>query len=417
VIEPQARAGSVTRAAQAEGMFAALRAPDYPKVWLTGWVWTFTRWMAVFLASYLVTEMTGSPLLVQIVGAAFFAPMFLGGLLGGVVADRLDRRRTLMNQLAVLIPITALMGIVVLGGSTHVWMIYLFMLLIGVGGLLDMTSRRALIYDLVGAEGITNAMALEAMSLTGGNMLGSLAGGAIINFIGLGQAFFVMAGALAVAWASLAAMRPVAHEHTPAAGASIRADIAAGFRYARGHRTIVSILGVTVLMNFFFFPYSPMVPVFADRLGVNAFWTGVLASGTGFGALIGASVIAARSGTVRRGWTYMGGTGLAMIGLFAFAAADWYPAALLGLIVAGVGQSGFASMQASLMLLAAEPAMRGRAMGVLSMGIGVLPFGMVLLGVVAQLTSPPAAVLGAATLGFAGLIAWAVRSRDLRAIR
>src|SRR5581483_11368574 len=108
--------------------------------------------------------------------------------------------------------------------------------------------------------------------------------------------------------------------------------------------------------------------------------------------------------------------GLAMIGLFAFAAASWYPAALLGLIVAGVGQSGFASMQASLMLLAAEPAMRGRAMGVLSMGIGVLPFGMVLLGVVAQLTSPPTAVLSAATLGFAGLIAWAVRSRDLRAI-
>ncbi len=404
------------KAAPVGGMFAALRVPDYPKLWMSGWLWAFTRWMSVFLASYLINRITGAPLLVQLAGAAFFAPMFFGGIIGGVISDRFDRRGTIMKQLALLVPVALLMGVVVLSGRVQVWMVYVFMLAVGVGGVLDMTSRRALVYDMVGADGITNAMAMEAIAQTGGSMLGSLVGGAVINFTGTGQAFFVIAAAYAASWLFMAAMRSVPKESLPVAGGSVRGDIGAGLRYVRGRRPIIDILGVTVLMNFFYFSYTPMVPVFADRLNVNALWAGVLASAAGLGSLVGAAAIAARARPRRRGWTYILGPAVAMVALFVFAVAQWYPLALLALVVAGVGQAGFGALQGTLILLAAGPAMRGRAMGVLSMAIGVLPFGMITLGIIAQTSGPAVALIVSVVLGLTGLTVWAARSRELRAI-
>src|ERR671917_418512 len=68
--------------------FPALEVAGYGRLWASGWLWNLTRWMGVFLCSYLVTRLSGSPLLVQLVGAAFFAPIFFAGALGGVISDR-----------------------------------------------------------------------------------------------------------------------------------------------------------------------------------------------------------------------------------------------------------------------------------------------------------------------------------------
>src|SRR5437868_14399032 len=65
------------------GIFAALAAPGYPRLWASGWLWNLSRWMAAFLGSYLVNQLTGSPLLVQLTGAAFYLPILLGGAVGG----------------------------------------------------------------------------------------------------------------------------------------------------------------------------------------------------------------------------------------------------------------------------------------------------------------------------------------------
>src|SRR5229473_1211075 len=99
------------------GTFAALAVPSFGLLWASGWFWNATRWMSVFLCSYLVNDLTGSPFLVQLVGAAFFAPMFLGGAIAGTVADRFDRRRTMARQLVALTPIALLMGVLVTSGN------------------------------------------------------------------------------------------------------------------------------------------------------------------------------------------------------------------------------------------------------------------------------------------------------------
>ena len=400
---------------QRSGTFAALGVESFGLLWASGWFWNATRWMSVFLCSFLVNDLTGSPFLVQLVGAAFFAPMFFGGAVAGAMADRFDRRRTILVQLVVLIPIAAGMGALVTSGAVSAWMVYPFMVAVGLGGVIDMTSRRALVFDLVGESRATNALALESMSMSGGSLLGSLFGGAVINFVGIGQAFFLIAILYLVSLLLLTrVVSPPARLHGQAG--SMRDAVKEGLRAVGRSQALIGILGVTVIMNLFYFSFMPLVPVFAREMEVNALYAGLLASGTGFGMLLGSFTWAAWP-VPRRGLIYVGGTLLAMAFLFAFAALQWYWVALVLLIGAGFGSSGFGTMQAVLVMTTAEPEMRGRAMGILSMAIGSLPFGMIGLGLIAQATDPAAAVMISVVSGLIVMGVWLNRYPQVARIR
>jgi MFS family permease len=101
---------STTAAVAGGRMLAAMSIPQYPRLWAVGMLLNLTRWMAIFLGAYLVNELTHSTILVQLVGACLFAPMFLGGVLAGAIADRLDRKRALLALIAVLIAASVAMA-------------------------------------------------------------------------------------------------------------------------------------------------------------------------------------------------------------------------------------------------------------------------------------------------------------------
>jgi MFS family permease len=373
-----------------------------------GWIWNSTRWMATFLGAYIVNDLTGSPFLVQVVGASLFAPMFFGGPFAGAVADRFDRRTTVVRQLALLVPLALVMGVVTLQGALSSWMIYPFVLAVGIGGVVDWTSRRALLYDLVGDERASNALALEMVSMSGGTTLGALFGGAIIQFLGEGQAFLLMAAMYGACIVLLLGV-PSPPRRVAGAGGSVLRDAVEGMRAIAGSQALVGVLAVTVVMNFFYFSFMPLVPVFAEDLEVNALLAGVLASANGFGMMIG-SILWAAFEIRRRGLMYVLGSFGAMAFLVLFAAIPWYPSALLFVMLAGLAASAFGTMQGVLMMAAAEPEMRGRAMGVLGMAIGTLPFGMIGLGLLAQATSPAVAVVASVAAGIVILAAFVART-------
>jgi MFS family permease len=386
--------------------FAAFEVPLFARLWSIGLLWNLTRWMCVFLCSYFVSQETDSPFLVQIVGASFFAPMFLTGALGGVISDRLDRRRTMLYLTLVLVPASAAIATVALAGGLEVWMVYPFILAIGATMVVDMTSRRALVYDIVGAERVTNALALEALAMTGGTLVGNASAGTIISAVGIGSAFavvtvfYVLSAVLVAGLPAAAGKRPVS-----ATKPDVVADIRAAVAYVRAHRALVSVLGVTIVMNLFYFSFTPMVPLFADDMGVNALWAGVLASAPALGSMCGTLLIARGSG-ITRGQAYVGGSGLALAFLGIFAASGLYPVALVALIVAGFGISGFATMQSALVMINADDEMRGRALGILSMSIGALPFSMLLLGGAAQAIGPQLGVVASTVVGLMALVVW-----------
>ena len=177
------------------GMFVSLRVPGFPFLLLAGWFWTMCRWGCGFLGAYLANTLTGSARLVQFSGVVLWAPLLLGGVAGGMVSDRFDRRRTVIVQFLVVIPLAVLMGLAGTTGSgrtgnLRLWMVYCFLVVIGVGWLIDMTTRRAIVYDLVGVGRLANAMALESLSSASGLALGSLFGGTAFQAVGVGKAFY-----------------------------------------------------------------------------------------------------------------------------------------------------------------------------------------------------------------------------------
>ena len=386
--------------------FAAFQAPYFARVLVSGGIWNITRWMNLFLAAFLAADLTDSPILLQLVGAAIFAPFLLGGLLGGLISDRFDRRLTVIGYLLFLTPVSLGLAALVLSDAIRIWMLYPFALVAGFGWVVDLTTRRALVADIVGDRLVTNAFSLETLSSSLGGVVGALGGGALVGLIGVGEAY------TAVAVLHLAAIAVLLTVPSPPRRHQItrpwRRELRAGIAMLPRHRPLVSILGVTVVVNLFYFTFIALVPEVAESLGVGAFASGVLTGATTIGATIASAAIASLA-RPPRGRIYVLGSLLALVALPLFALVDVYAVALLALIVSGLGMGGFATMQLTLAATVVEQEARGRALGLMSTAIGVLPFGTILLGLVAEPIGVGPAIAGSAGVGALLLVLWLLR--------
>ncbi len=380
-----------------------LRVPSFPSLLFAGWLWTMCRWASGFLGAFVANLSTGSARLVQLTGVALWAPLLFGGVLGGVVSDRFDRRKTVIAQFAALIPLSALMGIAGIVGSIRLWMLYPFLVVVGIGWVADMTSRRAMIYDVVGTDRVASAMALESVSTSSGLAIGTLLGGTAIQALGIGAAYLCVCG---LAVGALVLFRRVPRmDRLTASTESPLVAFRSGFRLLRTERALLSVLGVTAAVNFFFFSFTPLVQLVASDLGVGAFLTSLLAAMLGIGMMTGSGIVA-RTQPRRRGVVYVTGSGLAMVMLVPFALSPWYLVSLVFMLVSAIGMGLFSSLQGTLVMTSVAPELRGRALGLLSTAIGVLPVGMILLGELAEEVGARTAIVVSVLSGTAMLTGW-----------
>ena len=437
----------------------AFSARGFAPLWFSGLCWHWGRWAIAFLASYHVNQITGSPRMVQLTGAIMWAPLLLGGAIGGVVSDRFDRRRTVRLQTALLVPFVAVVGLAERAGQLGIALLYPFLLFAGIGWVVDMTSRRALVLDIVGPHRLHKAMAWETMALASGVAAGQLLGGAVADRADVGAAFLgvatmLAAGLVLLMWVprvprsvptempsapapSMLRIRPsaVLENHRrwaatmsqrvfqlvpsstdaaapgtagtpgPAQRMSPLAELRDGLRLARTNRGLLSILGVTVMANFFMFAYFPAVQLIGDQVNATASQIGIIGSMTGFGMITG-SLVTARWGAGRWGLAYSFGVFVAMALLIVWALSPNVLIAVITLYVASCGSGLFAATQSTLVLTTVSEEMRGRAMGLLSMAIGALPVGTYVLGEVAQQLGARTAVILMASLGLVGMTLW-----------
>ena len=402
--------------ARSTDAFASLRVSGYPFLLLAGWFWNICRWGCGFLGAYIANKQSGSARLVQLSGVVLWAPLLLGGVVGGMVSDRFDRRRTVIAQFLVVIPLAALLGLAGTTGSAktgnlRLWMVYGFLVVVGIGWLIDMTSRRAIIYDLVGQERLQNAMALEAISSASGLALGSLVGGTAVQAVGVGAAFYFIAGLLGIALGCFLLVPRVARGVPGSTEAPMQA-LRAGFRLIHTERRLVSVLGITATVNFFAFSFTPLVQVVGSDFDVGPFLIGLLASMTGFGMMFG-SMFVARTHPHRRGRLYVIGAATSMLVLVGFAGSPWYLGAIAALLVSASGMGLFSSTQSTLVMTSVAPELRGRALGLLSTAIGVLPIGMIALGELAQRVGARWAIGASVITGLAVLGLWLGRRPEV----
>ena len=383
--------------------------PGYKALFVSSWLWHSTRWGGLFSCGYLVTKLTDAPILNQLVGASIFAPMLFGGVVAGALSDRLDRRRIITVVQLVLIPITLGMFVLVQTGQVRVWMVFPFMVALGVGGLVNMTAQRALIYETVGPHLAARALPLEAVGASSSNMMGALVGGAMIQAVGIGAAFGLFAVTLLLSAGLLRRVKLVDRSTTSERPmTTVPEQMRASVALLRRSPALSSMLGVTVVFNVFYFAFIPLVPVMAERFGASALLTGVLGAAVGSGQLVAGLTLSSLQ-VRRRGPVFVAGTAIALSFLGIFAVASYYAIGLIALVGAGIGAGGFGSMQSVLVIESAADTERGAALGLLSTAIGALPLGMLLLGLSAELLGAQHALLLSSCAGLAVLAAWLSR--------
>ena len=377
------------------------------------------RWLQLLALSVYTLEITGSAFLVSLIPLLFMAPMALTGPLWGAVADRVNRKFLFMATTAFIGGVSALMVFFAQLGALSFAHVALASLLAGVFWATDMSVRRRLIGDLSGGS-VAAAMSLDAATGNATRMLGPLLGGLTLQFMGVEGVFLfsaVVYGAVLVL--SLGARSP-ANDGAAASPASFVQDLAGGVRLVAGDAWLKLVLCVTVVFNMFGFAFTSMIPVVGARqLALDPFWVGVLSSLEGFGAFLGALLVAVIARPEIHFHIYFRGVAvyLLLIGCLSLVAMNVpslpIPFFIVGAILVGVGVAGacFSAMQSTLTYLASPPAYRSRVLGVLTLCIGTAPLGFFCIGWIAEEWSAPTALAATAIAGLAALIGVRVRYR------
>ena len=384
-------------------------------LWPANFFSYIARWMQMTMLIWLVLEMTGSPFLVALVGFFGMIPLLLFGAVGGVLADWVDRRKLLRLTQFINLAAGIVMLALLLTDMVQYWHSYFIVLAGGLGWAFDMPARRSLVLDVTGRVGVTNAMALDSVGMHASRMIGPAFAGVLIQTTGVAGGYFVIIALYIISLAFLMGLRLPPREIQPTSH-NIARNLVEGFVYIRANRVLLATVVVTVLMNLLLFPYMQMVPIIAkETLNVGPGLMGILMGADGLGAIIGSIAIASFGQLRYHGRIYLGGSMIGLILVLAFAASEWFAVSLPVLVLLGLGTAGFGTMQSTIIVISASDEMRGRALGVISLAIGAGPIGALLIGLLAETTSPATGIAVFAVLGILSLSVVAVLMSELRA--
>jgi MFS family permease len=389
-----------------------LRLPGYRLLWLSSVAWYCGRWMDILVAGWLALALTNSPWLVALVGFCRSIPLPILGVFAGAIADRFDRRRLVVIAQFVNAGAAIIVGVLYATGRLEYWHLAVANLAPGVAWSLDWPSRRAMLPDLVGRPRLMSAVMLDSMSMSGSRILGPVVAGAMLTVVDYHWVYAVVAVVYLAGILPLLRLR-IPPSHSTAGGPDLR-FILDGLQYCARHGTVRAVLIITVMMNWAVFPYQQLLPVFArDVLGVDSVGFGWLTAADGIGSVLAALLLLSGGRLRNSGWAYVIGSLLMCGTLLAFAVSPWFLASLALLTIAGFGHLGFSVFQSTLILERVTDALRGRAMGVLTLAIGSGPLGTLLMGAIAGAAGAPWAVGLCAAVGGGLIVGTAATHRGL----
>jgi MFS family permease len=355
------------------------------------------------------------------VGFTSQIPVFLLAPIGGIAADRGDRRKIVVATQAASMVLAGVLAVLTLAGSIRVWHVMALSALLGAVNAFDIPARQSFLVDMVGKDDLMNAIALNSSMFNGARVLGPGIAGLLVATLGEGWCFLLNSASYLAVIAGLLMMK-ISHGRVRAADGSPVQQIVQGFRFAWQTMPVRHILLLVGLISAVGMPYTVLMPIFADQiLHGGARGLGVLMSATGLGALGGALFLASRSNVRGLGrWVAIASTGFGVsMGLFAFSPNLWFAA--LALVPTG----GFMMLQmasSNTLLQAMVPDdLRGRVMSMYSMMfMGMAPLGSLFAGAAADRLGAPltvalggAACLAGSALFYAGLPALRTEARAL----
>lgn len=391
------------------GRFALFRKPDFLCLWLAGGFSGTIRWLETLAIGLYTFHETGSPFLVTAMLFARTLPSMLVGAPIGALAARLDRKRLLAASFAVLTAAAAVLFALAHTGRLALWHVAVGAVLSGCAWAMDHPVRRTLLGEVAGNRRLAVAMSLDMATVHATRALGPLAGGALLHWHGIAGVYALAVVLNGASFLNATRLRHRAPRGAPAAAVRFARVLSDGIAFARGNPQVLGVLVVTAIVNLFGFSYVSIAPVIGEQvLGLDPVRVGLMMATEGVGALVGSLALAT---FVRPAWyrpVFRAGAAgfLTMVVLFSFSA--WFAVSLPLLLLAGLGVSGFAAMQGTLLMHGAPPDMRSRVMGLLSLAIGAAPFGILLVGALSEWLGPARALTVTSLTGLTALAAAAL---------
>ena len=370
-------------------------------------------WIELTATTWLLYQLTDSPFLLGLGGVFRGLPIFVFALVGGAVADRVERRRLLLITQSASVLTSLILGALVVTGNIAFWHIYAINVINATIAAFDAPGRQSLFPTLVPKGQLQNAITLNAMLFRTSNLVGPAVAGILIARVGLASPFFVNAVSYFAIIAGLLAMRipPVAARTR----GSIREDLVGGLRYVRASAILPLVLAIEAVLSVFGHNQA-LITIFArDLLGTDAQGLGLLLSSIGLGAIVGMAALIV-IGDVRRKGIVMIGAGTVYAATFLiFAWSRSFELSLLALGLLGFADATWGTMRTAIAQLAAQDAYRGRVMSLLIIvSRGLTNVSQLETGIATAIAGPTgAATLGAAIIAaVVGIVA--VRAERLR---
>jgi len=381
--------------------FASLSNRNF-RIFFTAQIVSVTgTWMQSIAQMWLVLHLTGSGLALGITAALQFTPILLFGTWGGLLADRVDKRKLLMVTQSSAGVVALVLAGLTLGGLVQLWMVYTLAFALGMVNVFDNPGRQSFVTEMVGKSQVINAVGLNSAVFTLARVIGPAVAGVLIAAVGTGWCFLFNGLSYFPVVLALGLMRPwELHRGQPAARA--RGQIRAGIRYAWNTPELRFPLLLMLVVGTLAFNFSVLMPLMASVVfhsGASTF--GLLMSFMGAGAFVGALVSANRARPTHRLLAF---AGVAFGGfLIGAALAPTLPIELCVLVPLGAAMITFQATANSLLQLNSDPALRGRVMALYVMVfVGTTPIGGPIIGWVAEQFG---ARTGLALGGFATVIA------------
>jgi MFS family permease len=399
----------------------ALAVRPYRWYWAAQWPVFLGTWMQVVALGYYVYITTGSQTAVGIVGAADGIPAVVLSLYGGVLADRLPRRRILLVTQSVLGVSAGVLAVMVATGHASLAVLIVIAVVFGTADALDLPTRQALIADLVSADLVVNAVALGSVAMSVTRIAGPALAGLLIGLVGPAICF----GFLALAYIGpLFVLLTVVPDIPPRQRARSTAfgDLVEALRLVRRDALVRGVIICVAALSFFGIAYMPYLPVYAhDKLHAGSQVLGLLYSTGGLGALVGSLFIVGIGGRVEvRRKLLLAGAVIYGASLFILASSGRLGFALPALVGISLGFLAMNTSMVTLLQTETDPSMRGRLLGFYSTILaGLQTVGTLAYGLLAHAIPLFTAIsIGAVVVGVVGVataLGPALRTRSAHA--
>lgn len=383
-------------AAFGRSTFTSLHNPNYRRYFIGQAISLVGTWMQTVAQSWLVLELTGSGTQVGVTVALQTLPILLLGPYGGVVADRMDKRKLMIWLQAMMGVLALTLGLLTITDVVELWQVYLLAFLLGMNNCFENPARQAFVLEMVGPADLRNAVSLNSVLVNAARAVGPAVAGIVIAAGGIGVCFLINAVSFVAVVTSLVGM----NVHTlqqPEPAPRRRGQLREGLRYVRRTPALAVPLLMMGLIGCFAYEFQVVLPVVARETfhqGSEAY--GFMTAAMGVGAVIGGLYVAARGRTGIRSLirsSVVFGVVILLAALAPTLALEIVALALVGAASVALLAKGNSTLQ-----LEAEPGMRGRVMALWAVAfLGSTPIGGPVAGAIAETFGGRAGlVLGAA---------------------